>query len=86
LGLLPAGERGGPFYWAKLPGRKQSRHFCRRLYLRCGILALPGVAFGENGEGYIRLSLTGPEGVYRQAADAAGHFFLTPRNGGKRDG
>ena len=86
LGLAPSGERGGPFYWAKLPGRKQSRHFCRRLYIRCGIMALPGVAFGESGEGYIRLSLTGPADVYRKAAEVAGHFFLTARDQGKHDG
>jgi LL-diaminopimelate aminotransferase len=86
LGLTPSGERGGPYYWAKLPGRKLSRHFCRRLYLRCGILVLPGVAFGEGGEGYVRWSLTGPADTYRQAAEAAGRYFLTHREQGKRDG
>lgn len=86
LGLIPSGERGGPYYWGKLPGRKQSRHFCRRLYIRCGIMALPGVAFGENGEGFVRLSLTGPQDDYRKAVDVAGRFFLTTREQGKHDG
>jgi LL-diaminopimelate aminotransferase len=86
LGLVASGERGGPYYWAKLPGRKQSRHFCRRLYIRCGIMALPGVAFGENGEGYVRMSLTGPPDVYRKAVEVVGRYFLTPREQGKHDG
>ena len=46
LRLFPTVNRTGPFYWAKLPGRKQSRRFCRQLYLRCGILVVPGIAFG----------------------------------------
>ena len=82
LGLTPSGERNGPYFWAKLPGRKLSRHFCRRLYLRCGILALPGISFGEGGEGYIRLSLTGPTDDYHSAAKAAARFFLTSRERG----
>ncbi|MDD4051349.1 MAG: aminotransferase class I/II-fold pyridoxal phosphate-dependent enzyme [candidate division Zixibacteria bacterium] len=86
LGLVPSGERGGPYYWAKLPGRKQSHQFCRRLYVRCGIMALPGVAFGENGEGFVRLSLTGPEDMYHKATEAAGRFFLTAHDQGKHDG
>ena len=86
LRLVSSGERGGPYYWAKLPGRKLSRHFCRRLYLRCGVLALPGIAFGEGGEGYVRLSLTGAPDIYRKAAEAAPRFFLNPREQGAQDG
>jgi LL-diaminopimelate aminotransferase len=73
--LIPAEYRSGPFYWAKLPGRRQSRRFCRLLYLRCGILAVPGIAFGENGEGYIRFSLTGRPDTYQMALDATGKLL-----------
>jgi aspartate/methionine/tyrosine aminotransferase len=75
LRLIPSEQRIGPFYWAKLPGRKQSRRFCRLLYLRCGILAVPGVAFGESGEGYIRFALTGEEDMYHKAVEASGKLF-----------
>lgn len=84
--LLPAESRVGPFYWAKLPGRKQSRRFCRVMYLKGGILAIPGVAFGENGEGYIRISLTGPEENYRKALEATRTLFQTTRGRKPADG
>lgn len=86
LQALPAGERTSPFYWAKLRGRKQSRHFCRRLYLRSGILAVPGAAFGENGEGFVRLCLTAPPETYAKAVEAAGRFFLTSHERKTGDG
>jgi LL-diaminopimelate aminotransferase len=75
LRLIPTEFRVGPFYWAKLPGRKQSRRFCRLLYLKAGILAVPGFAFGENGEGYIRFSLTGKPEAYEKAIEATGMLF-----------
>jgi len=71
--------RTGPFYWAKLPGRKQSRRFCRTLYLQCGILAVPGVAFGESGEGFIRFSLTADQEAYKRALDATNRYFQASR-------
>lgn len=79
LRIMPAQIRQGPFYWAKLPGRKQSRRFCRLLYLRCGILAVPGIAFGENGEGFIRFSLTTQPEVYEKAIAVSGGFFKKTR-------
>ena len=84
LRLFPANHRTGPFYWAKLPGRKQSQRFCRQIYLRCGILAVPGIAFGENGEGYIRFSLTAETDVYRKAIEAAQKLLQLQRK--KTDG
>ena len=86
LRLIPAEYRNGPYYWAKLPGRKQSRRFCRNLYLQCGVLAVPGVAFGENGEGSIRFSLTAAADSYRQAIEATNRMFQTVREGKSSDG
>jgi len=71
LRLYPAQYRNGPFYWAKLPGRKQSRRFARQLFLRSGLISAPGIAFGENGEGYLRFSLTPMAGQYQKAVAAA---------------
>lgn len=79
LRLSPPDNRVGPFYWAKLPGRRQSRRFCRLLYLKAGILALPGDAFGENGEGYVRFSLMGETSVCARAVESTGRFFSPPR-------
>jgi LL-diaminopimelate aminotransferase len=86
LRLGPADARIGPFYWAKLPGRKQSRRFCRLLYLKGAILAMPGVAFGEGGEGYVRFSLTAPTETYEQALEATRKLFQAARGERSRDG
>jgi aspartate/methionine/tyrosine aminotransferase len=86
LRLIPTRYRVGPFYWAKLPGRKQSRRFCRLLYLKAGILAVPGLAFGENGEGYIRFSLTGKQEIYRKAIEATGKLFQSTKARKSSDG
>ncbi len=86
LRLVPTENRVGPFYWAKLPGRKQSRRFCRLMYLKGGILAVPGLAFGENGEGYIRFSLTGKPEVYKQAIEETRKLFQPPTSRKRSDG
>jgi len=86
LRLIPTDYRTGPFYWAKLPGRKQSRRFCRLLYLKAGILAVPGLAFGENGEGYVRFSLTGDTDIYNKAIAATKKLFQTAKSGKTLDG
>ena len=70
LRLVAAEHRIGPFYWAKLPGRKQSRRFCRVIYRKGGILAVPGIVFGENGEGFVRFSLTGEADRYQKSLEA----------------
>jgi LL-diaminopimelate aminotransferase len=82
LRLIPPEHRVGPFYWAKLPGRRQSRRFCRLIYLKAGILALPGDAFGENGEGFVRFSLMGETAVYSRVVESTRKLFSPAR---KRD-
>jgi len=86
LRLEPAGGRIGPFYWAKLPGRKQSRRFCRLIYMKGGILAVPGLAFGENGEGYVRFSLTNDAAAYEKAIEASGRLFVSAKSRKSSDG
>jgi len=62
-GLQRAGIEAVPpratFYvWARVPGGLGSEEFAELLLERCGILATPGISFGEYGEGYIRFALT----------------------------
>jgi LL-diaminopimelate aminotransferase len=79
LKLTISGPQAGPFVWAKLPGRKQSQRFCRLLFLRCGILAVPGIAFGEEGEGFVRFSLTADKETIERAIDVSSRLFQTSR-------
>ncbi len=67
LGLEIAGYDSVPFLWAKTKNRKQSTTTARQLYRRVRIQTVPGVAFGNSGEGYIRFSSTASAETYAQA-------------------
>lgn len=47
----------GGFFWVRSPRRDDVR-LARRLLVKSGVLLAPGSAFGEAGEGYLRLALT----------------------------
>jgi len=44
------------YFWIKVG--KDSTSFAKSLLERCGVVVTPGVGFGKEGEGYIRLSIT----------------------------
>ncbi|HQL23792.1 MAG TPA: pyridoxal phosphate-dependent aminotransferase [candidate division Zixibacteria bacterium] len=69
LGLAVSGYDTVPFLWARLERRRSAAVAAGRLYLRGRILALPGTAFGDSGEGYLRFSLTAPAELYAQAGE-----------------
>ena len=49
----------GTFYlWAPVPKGFTSAEFCDHLLEKCGVVLAPGAAYGVNGEGYVRFSLT----------------------------
>ncbi len=66
-GLDPFEPRATFYIWTSIPGSKDSRKFCKELLLETGVVATPGVGFGEHGEGYFRISLTQPEGRLEEA-------------------
>jgi len=46
------------YVWAHLPeGETDSNDFCTRLLDNTGVSMTPGVVYGKNGEGYLRISL-----------------------------
>lgn len=47
----------GPFVWVPVPRRRDDVRLARRLLSRAGVLVAPGSAFGEGGEGYLRMSV-----------------------------
>jgi len=64
------------FLWAKLPaGWTSSRQFARELLARTGVACIPGSAFGERGEGYVRLALVESEQRLEEAARRIGEFL-----------
>ena len=55
------------YFWIEVPGGGSSIEYCGKLLEETGIVATPGVGFGERGEGYFRLSITAPEDTIRKA-------------------
>lgn len=56
LGITYYGGKNSPYIWLKCPGGMKSWEFFDFLLERCHIIGTPGEGFGENGEGFFRLS------------------------------
>ena len=48
------------FVWAKVPEGWTSRQFAFELIEKAGLAVVPGDAFGEQGEGYVRMAIVQP--------------------------
>ena len=46
------------YIWARVPQGQTSMSFAKLLLEEAGVLVIPGVGYGQYGEGYIRMSLT----------------------------
>jgi LL-diaminopimelate aminotransferase len=66
LGLDLEKPKATLYLWAGIDG--DSVKFCQRLLEETGIVATPGVGFGQYGEGYIRFSITQPTDRIEAAA------------------
>jgi len=67
LSLEKQGLDTTPFIWARISRRSRSTSTASRIYRRARVLTAPGTDFGDNGEGYLRLSLTATPDRYRSA-------------------
>jgi len=57
------------FIWAKIPeGFKDSQEFVETMIAKAGVVMTPGSAFGELGEGYVRIALVQEEDKIVEAA------------------
>lgn len=61
IGLKARPPQASLYIWAKLPPGYSSLEFATRLLDETGVVVTPGIGYGNNGEGYIRLSLTTPD-------------------------
>jgi LL-diaminopimelate aminotransferase len=63
------------FAWAKLPSFfNSSEKFAMDLLREAGVAVVPGIAFGQCGEGYIRIGLVQEAEKIREAARRMGEF------------
>ena len=68
-------SRGSKFVWAKIPqGYASSAAFVLELMDKTGVICVPGLSFGAQGEGYVRFALVVPparmEEAVRRIADS----------------
>lgn len=58
LGFDVNKPRGTIFLWMKVPSGFTSASFADLVLEKAAVIVTPGVAFGENGEGYVRIAVT----------------------------
>jgi LL-diaminopimelate aminotransferase len=63
------------FVWAKIPSGWTSRQFAFELIDQAGVAVIPGDAFGEQGEGYVRIAMVQPPERLSQAAERIEQFL-----------
>lgn len=64
------------FVWAPLPpGYTSSTVFAADLLEKAGVIVIPGIAFGEQGEGYVRIALVKDESVLAEAVNRVRQNF-----------
>ena len=63
IGLDARVPQASLYVWAKVPEGYSSVDFTADLLDKVGVAVTPGIGYGRNGEGYVRLSLTIPDAL-----------------------
>ncbi|TVY07687.1 LL-diaminopimelate aminotransferase [Paenibacillus cremeus] len=63
------------FIWARIPEGWTSRQISREMLYKAGVVVIPGDAFGQEGEGYVRIALVQEEDRLREAVARIGKFL-----------
>ena len=69
MGLEVKPPKATFYIWAPVPKGFTSMSFAKLLLEEAGIVATPGVGFGDTGEGYIRFALTKPVERIKEAVE-----------------
>jgi aminotransferase len=68
--------RGAFYFWAKITGAGVSSfEFCRRGIEEHGLLFFPGSMYGEEGEGFIRISYLAPRDQLVEALERFARLY-----------
>jgi len=68
--------QGSMFLWAPVPkGYKSSREFSFKLLDKTGVVVIPGIAFGSQGDGYVRIALVEEEPVLEEVIKRISYNF-----------
>ncbi|ARI77747.1 LL-diaminopimelate aminotransferase [Halobacillus mangrovi] len=69
IGMEAKKTKGTFFLWAKVPDGYTSQSFAEYVLDHAGVIVTPGTAFGQRGEGYIRISLSVPTERLNEAVE-----------------
>lgn len=69
MGLEVEPPRASLYIWTRVPAGYTSAGFAESVLEGCDIVVSPGSSYGENGEGYVRLSLTLSDSDLDRAVD-----------------
>jgi LL-diaminopimelate aminotransferase len=69
LGMTAQPPKGALYVWAKVPAGVNCEQFALDVLEKAGVWMTPGTAFGEQGDGYLRLSLCVPEERLKEAGE-----------------
>jgi len=80
FGTVPRPAAGGFYHWQPLPASAldDPLAFCLRLRDQGGVVVVPGLAFGEGGRGYLRLSYAGHPDRIREGVRRLAPFLRHP--------
>ena len=68
IGLEVDPPQATPYFWVRVPEGHDSASFTELVLEQAGVVISPGPSFGPSGEGFVRLSLTVPDGRLEEAA------------------
>jgi LL-diaminopimelate aminotransferase len=61
IGVEVDSPKGTIYIWAPVPEGHSSASYCEMVLEESGVVVSPGGAYGPNGEGFFRISLTVPD-------------------------
>lgn len=69
IGVEVTPPRGTIYVWAPVPSGHTSASYCELVLEESGVVVSPGGAYGPNGEGFFRISLTVPDARLAEAVE-----------------
>jgi len=68
---------GGFYHWLALPdiGNEDPVRFCLRMRDESGVIVVPGIAFGERGRTFVRISWAGSPEDIREGLNRLSPFW-----------
>ena len=81
MGWYVERPKASMYIWAKVPTRQSSLEFTKDLLKHTGVVVIPGNAFGEWGEGFIRIALVQSEERLIEAVNRIREWLKGDLNG-----